>query len=246
MAVLVSEVWPDPDPVVMDRLRRLGLGDYQSWCSLEYRSWVEIRDDLTVVADYHDHLLVEGGRGFGFWPPLPDVDPVWKAASMLTALRSAEQEEPLLPVAYKVMWDAGVVDASGREWTWPRRLMGPATCATSIRRCPNPPMPSCACGFHAAYLVSELAAEYRCAPAVLVVTPAGKTVWHENAWRSQYYQTHAAVVPLDWEIPDDWDEIPVVRARAPLIPYRAYQVAREVRAMIALDEVPEELEKGGR
>lgn len=154
---------------------------------------------------------------------------------MLKALRSAEQEEPLLPVAYKVMWDDGVVDV--REpgwtgWTWPRRLMGPATCADPVRRCPNPPMPSCACGFHAAYRVSELAAEYRDARGILVVSPVGRTCWHENAWRAAGYQVHAAVVPLDWQVPDEWDhEVPIVRARTPLVPYRAYQVAREVRAM---------------
>lgn len=239
--MLVRQVWPDPDPAVMERIRSI-LGGRPGECTLGYMLWVKIRRD-TVAADYFGHTIAEGsGALSGFWPPLPDVDPIWKAASMVTALRSAEREETLLPVAYKVMWSYGVVDASGRDWMWPRRLMGPATCADPVRRCPNPPARRCSCGYHAAYLVSELANQYRDSLGILVVTPVGKTAWHENAWRSQYYQTHAVVVPLDWEIPEDWDpQVPVVRARIPLIPHRAYQVAREVRAMIALDEVPEEL-----
>jgi hypothetical protein len=50
------------------------------------------------------------------------------------------------------------------------------------------------------------------------------------------------VVGLDWEPPEgeDWDpEIPVVRAELPDVPLRAWEVAREVAAMEALEAAGE-------
>jgi hypothetical protein len=84
--------------------------------------------------------------------------------------------------------------------------------------------------------VSELCLRLNCT-GVMIVTPTGRTIWHENAWRSAQYQVHAAVTGLDQEIRDDqWDPgIPVIRARRELIPYRAFEIAREVAALIELE-----------
>jgi hypothetical protein len=97
------------------------------------------------------------------------------------------------------------------------------------------PVWECSCGYHAALQASELCLHLNCA-GVAVVTPIGRTIWHRNAWRAERYQIHAAVVGLDQEIPDEWDpEIPVVRARRELIPYRAFRIGREVAALIELE-----------
>lgn len=246
--LLVKEIWPGPDPAVVEELRQSGLGSRTR--SLIFKrtkhAFIRISGGVTLAGcDNDDFCVVEGDGGFNYWPPLPEADPWWRAASMYAAYTAAEEEQLLLPVAYKAMWlgFGGVYGPDGKTWVWPSRFMGPAQCDTISPSHSEPaPVIECECGFHAAFSVSELAAEYRDAGGILVVTPVGRTFWHDNAWRAEGYQVHAAVVPLDWEVPEDWDpEVPVIRARTPLIPYRAYQAAREVRAMIAL-----ELEEVGR
>lgn len=237
---LAREVWPVPDPAVVEELRRLGLG---SAVFTKYKDVYFSCHRAIAIASEDGFRLDEGWEvNFTFWPPLLDVDPCWRAASMYTAYATSVEEQLLLPVAYKVLWASsggGVIGSDGRGWMWPRRLMGPAQCGR-VGVTHRAPDQFCECGFHAAYSVADLASSYGAAGGILVVTPVGKTMWHENAWRAAGYQVHAAVVPLDWPVPDEWDhEIPIVRARTPLIPYRAYQVAREVWAMIALEGVLE-------
>lgn len=235
--LLLRHVWPDPDPATLKLIRaHMARGTF----ILPDQTYVRIsRSGEVVIITDSAHVCESSGEWatFSTWPALPEADPAWKAASMYTALQVAVQENPLFPVAYKILWDRGIVGSDGRDWAWPSRLMGPAQCYPPRHEKHRAPDTSCECGFHAAYYVSELSRTYGdvVGMGVLVVTPVGVTVWHENAWRAQYYQVHAAVVPLDWEIPDNWDpEVPVIRARTPLVPYRAYEVGQEVWVMLKL------------
>lgn len=234
---LAREVWPVPDPAVVEELRRLGLGRSVFTRYGDHVCFTFARNTLGLSAE--GGFRLDEGREMSFtnWPPLLGVDPCWRAASMYTAYATSVEEQLLLPVAYKALWvsGGGVVGPDGRGWMWPRRLMGPAQCGR-IGVTHRSPDQFCECGFHAAYSIAELASNYGAAGGILVVTPVGKTMWHENAWRAAGYQVHAAIVPLDWEVPEDWDpEVPIVRTRVPLAPYRAYEVAREVWTMLELE-----------
>lgn len=238
--LLIRNVWPNPKLEDVELLRPLDCGTV----IVQGRGWeATLRCNSNVSVWYRGTRIWESANFTGpnnTWPALPEVRPSWRAASMLSALRDAEKELPQDPVGYKALRlnervGAGVLDPDG-FYTWPKRIMSPAKCLVklSTTTCSLPPGLKCTCGFHAARSVVELSLHY--AAGVLVVTPIGRTVWHDNAWRAAGYQVHAAVVPLDWPVPDEWDhEVPIVRARTPLIPYRAYQVAREVRAMVTLE-----------
>jgi hypothetical protein len=169
-----------------------------------------------------------------------------KPVEVLAAITWGIAVEPAVRdvVAFKVLESYGMVAYPESTMLWrtlgvPRRHMPPATCGCGGRRRTHGAVPGarCTCGYHAAYSPWELASSMSTVSVgMLVVQAVGRTAWHRNAWRAARYDVHAAVVPLDWQAPCDWqDDVPIVRAELPDIPLRAWEIAQEVRATRALE-----------
>jgi hypothetical protein len=201
------------------------------------------KDIWNTTPEIACHAYQEGGEYppyAGVWRP-PTNDIAWIAASMMTAaIHHGTPEHPTRPVGYKTLLRRGTVKTSHpgnhtRHGTWhlrpPQALMPAATCNAHYSH--KAPREHCQCGYHAAYSAGTLAAQYIGeAEGILVCTPVGTTYWHSNGWRARQYQIHAAVTGTHWTTPEGWDQsIPVIRTDPAVIPWQAYQIAREIAAM---------------
>ncbi|MEM0444186.1 MAG: hypothetical protein QXJ73_08540 [Candidatus Caldarchaeum sp.] len=226
--IILKDIWPEP----VDHLPKIK--------NLKILKLNVGRSSPKVAAVLNgDMLLQEWTYTFGRYhlAPIiwPEVDETfeWKKGSITTALITAVEETPLLPVTYKALYYYGV--KHGSRYVAPKRIMQTPVCRVDPDH--DPPEDRCSCGYHCAYLVSELWKNFK--PwnivGVLVVTPLGRTVWHDNACRSEAYQIHAAVVGKSWEpVPSyGWDtSIPIIRTKNVLIPWMSHEIAREVKAMV--------------
>ncbi|MEM0444185.1 MAG: hypothetical protein QXJ73_08535 [Candidatus Caldarchaeum sp.] len=253
-----SEVWPEPDEWARRRIKHSFNPLDCAWYIDEFAIMVSRNDRITVTTPVKRPegvitlVLISEETNLWPWPPI-DKDVEWKAASALTAARKVVKDKgrPLDPVGFKALYNTGVMTELLREdprvefliprFEYPSRIVGPATCFKKRKR-HNPPEVRCRCGFHAARSVVELTWWLEILPperpvGLMVVTPVGRTIWHSNAWRAESYQVHAAIVPNEWDVPEGWNkEVPVVKTDMGLVPWKAYQIAEEVKVMIDIWE----------
>jgi hypothetical protein len=139
-------------------------------------------------------------------------------------------------VAFKILSHPGgvVLYPGGTPPGVPLRPMPVARCRT--RRTHDAPEESCLCGYHAAYSAAELWREDYAG--LLIVTPRGRTFWHDNAWRAESYWSIVAVVKEDVPLHADWvaSHVPVVRVPHPVSV--AIEIAEELRAEEAIEAGP--------
>jgi hypothetical protein len=139
-------------------------------------------------------------------------------------------------VAFKILAHPGgvVLFPGGTPPGVPLRPMPSARCRTW--RMHDAPEESCLCGYHAAYSAAELWSEDHAG--LLIVTPCGRTFWHDNAWRAESYWPVVAVIGERVPLHADWaaSSVPVVRVPHPASV--AIEIAEELRAEEAIEAGP--------
>jgi len=186
---------------------------------------------------------------------------------ILVDIAAISLADPAPPVGFKMLWYGGLVrwPGEGTPVYPPLPVMPKAYCSQDGRH--DAPEEGCYCGYHASVLASNLLFHFTQYDGALVVTPVGRTYWHENpaAWRAESYQVHALVTSredfldrlmlLPFEVKDNYrvksdyqplpvgtwsKEIPIVYAR-PVKPRHSklsvITKAHQIAREIALQEV---------
>jgi len=123
--------------------------------------------------------------------------------------------------------DEGIIP----PWKWNPEWEACCLCRRAFHR--KAPSPDGTCGFYGAASPWRLYDYYLDgAPMIVVVSPFGRVIVHSMGWRAERYDVCAIVVPLDAPAPDDPR---IVRARN--LPFRAYEIAREMLSFAELGEV---------
>lgn len=221
----------DPDPDVLLDLRKFG--SHREGGVLVQQFWTRVTVSfgrrMVAVIGIGDHYI--GPMQLEYSYAAEDREEAFLvAARCVSALRAgATVEFPAHPSRVAVKGLAAFGVRTEDSWLLPQAVMPHARCRYGRQHLV--PYSGCACGYHAAYSVEDLVGGAYCRCGVLIVVPQGRTLWHENAWRSESYATVAAAVPLNWERPEGRDpRVPVERAQYPLFK------AREIQLLLQAEE----------